>query len=38
MGLYFFRSFIEDAALEEKNEYLAGSIHSTCQPVDTYSS
>ena len=38
MGLYFFRSFIEDAALEEINGYLACSIHSTCQPAHTYSS
>ena len=38
MGLYFFRSFIKDAALEERNGYLACSIHSTCQPAHTYSS
>ena len=28
MGLYFFRSFVEDAALEERNGYLSCSIHS----------
>ena len=38
MVLYFFRSFIEDVDLEERNGYLACSIHNTCQPAHTYSS
>ena len=38
MGLYFFLSLKEDAALEERNGYLACPIHSACQPADTYSS
>ena len=33
MELYFFRSFIEGAALEERNGYLVCSIHSKCQPA-----